>query len=237
MDIDVKDDGLLQWTEYLKTHIEPMTVTVKTPSGGLHYYFKYTGKKESDNYLISNYLTTKSKYKGYGLDIRNNGGYTVFPPSKIDKKEYKFKRNFEEYDVMDMPTELIYWLLDGTNFDKNNTSIIKNKTVKPIIEASNLIHNISDNELIKLIGKLDKKYCDNYTEWLMITTILKNLNKFDIWNEWSKKSDKYNQPNNFTIWNKNKGEININYLIYLLNEKTNVKNEPIDFYKPYVQIT
>jgi len=121
LDIDIKDDGLLQWNNYLKTHIEPLTVTVKTPSGGLHYYFKYTGKKDSDNYLISNYLTTKTKYKGFGLDIRNNGGYVVFPPSKIDKIEYQFIRNFEEYDVIDMPTELIYWLLDGTNFDKNKT--------------------------------------------------------------------------------------------------------------------
>jgi hypothetical protein len=238
LDIDIKDDGLSQWNNYLKTHIEPMTVTVKTPSGGLHYYFKYKRKKESDNYLISNYLTTKTKYKGFGLDIRNNGGYVVFPPSKIDNIEYKFIRNFDKYDVMDMPTELIYWLLDGTNFDKNNTSIIKHKTtVKPINEQSNIIHNISDDELIKLIGNLDDTYYDNYSKWLMITTVLKSLNKFDIWDEWSKNSRRYNQKNNYTIWNKNKGEINVNYLIHLQNENSDVKNEPIDFYKPYVQLT
>ena len=45
LDIDVQDDGLSQWNNYLKNHIEPMTVTVKTPSGGLHYYFKFKGKK------------------------------------------------------------------------------------------------------------------------------------------------------------------------------------------------
>jgi len=71
----------------------------------------------------------------------------------------------------------------------------------------------------------------------MVTTVLKNLNKFDIWNDWSKKSDKYNQKNNFIIWNKNNGGININYLIHLVNENCTVKNEHVDFYKPYIQIT
>ena len=73
LDIDLKDDGLKEWNKYIKQHGEPLTVTVKTPSGGLHYYFKFKETTVSDNYLISNYLTTKTKYKDFGLKKGKRG--------------------------------------------------------------------------------------------------------------------------------------------------------------------
>ena len=50
-------------------------------------------------------------------------------------------------------------------------------------------------------------------------------------------SVKYNQNCNISIWNSTKGTININYLIYLINDNNNDKLELIKFYKPYVDIT
>ena len=40
IDIDIKDDGLKEWQTYTAEFGEPITPTVKTPSGGYHYYFK-----------------------------------------------------------------------------------------------------------------------------------------------------------------------------------------------------
>ena len=242
LDIDVKDNGLSEWNNYLKTHVEPQTITVKTPSGGYHYYFNLKGKKESDNYLIDNYLKTKSKFRNYGLDIRANGGYVVFPPSQINNKAYEFVRNFDEYEHMDMPTDLIYWLLEDTLTDKQpdinqpNVKAITQPNIKHTIKA-NLIYNITDDQIVQLLGKLDKSYVNSYSKWLIITTILKSLNKFDIWNNWSKKGNNYDVNKNIIIWNNNKGNININYLIHLLNDNNETKLDLIQFYKPYEPLT
>jgi hypothetical protein len=46
-------------------------VEVKTPSGGSHFYFEYE----------SGFKTTAGKI-GHGLDVRNDGGYVVAPPSR-----------------------------------------------------------------------------------------------------------------------------------------------------------
>jgi hypothetical protein len=91
--------------------------------------------------------------------------------------------------------------------------------------------NITDEEIKKLLSLLPTKYNDNYNEWLKITTILKNENKFNLWDEWSKNSTNYNLENNIQIWNKNKGAIDINYLIFLVNFENKTKLKPIEKYK------
>ena len=55
------------------------TFTVKTQSGGYHLYFKYDAEiKQTQN-------------KALGVDIRNDGGYVVCPPSSINGKQYVIK--------------------------------------------------------------------------------------------------------------------------------------------------
>ena len=38
LDVDVKDDGLAELQDYIKNHGNINTDTVRTPSGGYHYY-------------------------------------------------------------------------------------------------------------------------------------------------------------------------------------------------------
>jgi len=57
------------------------------------------------------------------------------------------------------------------------------------------------------------------------------MNKYDIWNNWSKKSNKFDENNNIDIWNNNRGIIDINYLCYLLDKPL------IEKYKHYEAIT
>ena len=90
----------------MKEHGEPITLTVKTPAGGYHYYFKNTSEHE-----LIKYLTTRTKYRGVGIDIRNNGGYVVAPPS-IDNIAYEVVLNEAPSEI---PNTLLQWLLTGVN--------------------------------------------------------------------------------------------------------------------------
>ena len=52
--------------EYIKTVNDINTLTVKTPSGGVHYYFKYTNSNPDIQYLIDEFLTNRTKYRNKG---------------------------------------------------------------------------------------------------------------------------------------------------------------------------
>lgn len=55
---------------------------------------------------------------------------------------------------------------------------------------------ITDEEIMELLEMLPMNYCNDYAPWLKITTILKSLNKEEIWDTYSKKSHKYDEVNN-----------------------------------------
>ena len=82
---------------------------------------------------------------------------------------------------------------------------------------------------------LPKSFLNDYSEWLLVTTAMKNLNKYEVWNEWSNKSETYHN-NNRDIWNSNDGMIDINYLINVLNKNGN-KLDRIHKFKPYEPLT
>jgi predicted P-loop ATPase len=71
--ITVVDIDLVSWSGIgTDPKLFPATYTVRTPSGGFHKYYKYDER-----------ITQGScRFKKFpGLDIRNNGGYVVAPPS------------------------------------------------------------------------------------------------------------------------------------------------------------
>jgi len=91
-------------------------------------------------------------------------------------------------------------------------------------------------KLLELLTEKDEGYLENYSKWFIITIILKKLhtgreNDFKkVWREWSNKSKKYDMDNNKNIWNWIKPEeydVNINYIIAILNTNLNkdVKNK------------
>lgn len=71
-------DGLGNLKEFLDTYaIElPVTKVVKTPSGGLHYYFKLP-EQYNDTQFIQNHPQLE------GVDFQTHGRYVVAPPSKL----------------------------------------------------------------------------------------------------------------------------------------------------------
>ncbi len=100
VDIDVKEgDGLTEWFEALGEHADgeiPETFTVRTPSGGMHVYFRNTDE------TIKNSAKKHFKY----IDIRGagdkNGGLAFGPGSEIIGEEGRYEIT-NDADVAELP--------------------------------------------------------------------------------------------------------------------------------------
>jgi len=245
VDIDVKDEGIEEFDKYINEFGKLNTLIIKTPSSGFHYYFKYQHNDKECEFLINTYLTNKSKFRGKGIDIRSNGGYIVAPPSKINDKYYVLENDVE---ISQIPSTLINFLIGNT--DKKIIATIKTKNIKNNLSITNNNNNnnnnnkfnniyfycIDDELIIEILSKLEQKYLNNYSDWLKVLTVLKNLNKYDIFDNWSKLSKNYNKCENDYLWNYNLGILDINYLIFVLNKK-NFNYKYIEKYKLYEPIT
>ncbi len=101
IDIDKKDDvnGYQSLHELQKRHgaLEP-TLSINTPSGGCHYYFKGD-------------IKNSASVLGVGIDTRGEGGYVVAPGSVIGDKAYTILNNS---DIAKLPN----WIHIGKT-DKN----------------------------------------------------------------------------------------------------------------------
>ena len=83
LDIDILKDGenSKDGMEYFINNLQDIkTKVVRTPSGGIHMYFKYCDVK------------TTTKVQGYSIDVRADGACIVCPPTL----DYEFVNNYEE---------------------------------------------------------------------------------------------------------------------------------------------
>lgn len=206
LDVDVKDDGVGAMVQYFQEFEKFNTFTVRTPHGGYHYYFNYKSKDNNDNYLKNG-----TKFRGVGLDFKTEGGYVLAPGSCVDGKYYKV---INQTKIIDMPNDLLTWLL-AFKADTTKTKTEK-KEKKVIPNVDDHEYDITDEQFVNILNQLDQTYLNNYSDWLRVTTVCKHHDKFDIWDEWSKKSANYDKNKNMAIWNSNKGAIDINYLCYIL---------------------
>jgi len=223
LDIDVKDEGIEEFNKYIELYDKPETLIVHSANNGFHYYFTYEHSSESTKYLIENSLKNSTKYRGKGIDIRTNGGFIVAPNSSINGKQYKIINDIEPNEI---PETLILWLLEN----KNN--VIEGKINKKVKNTKHKITNTFNNEyiyditnetILTILKKLNNTWYEEYDKWLLILTILKSLDKFEIFDNFSKQSKKYNYENNLKLWNANTGCIDINYLILIINKEQKLK--------------
>ncbi len=97
----------------------PETPTVKTPHGGLHYYFKYPKDK-----VIKNYAGIRPK-----IDIRAEGGMVVIPPTKLADGGI-----YEWINDLDTPlAEIPDWLLDA--IEQSNSSLLAADILNGVSES------------------------------------------------------------------------------------------------------
>ena len=226
LDVDVKDNGIEEIQKYISQFGNIDTLTIKTPSGGTHYYFQYKCSNTDTNYLIEEYITNRTKYRGCGLDIRANGGYIKSPPSL----NYTIINNTTINEIND---SLLLWLLEDIEQYDNDVKQTKKTNSKASTKTTNK-YNIDEFKLKHILHSLHETYNDNYSKWLLILTVCKNisLNTFDtykIFDEYSQQNKtKYTKENNLNIWNKNLGHIDVNYLIKRINRETGANMKLIE---------
>jgi hypothetical protein len=229
IDIDNKDEGIEEFENYLKLFGKLDTLIVKSVNNGFHYYFTYKHSVDSATYLIKNSLTNSTKYRGKGIDVRTKGGYIVAPESSINNKKYTIINNVEPIEI---PETLLLWLLEGREYNnkinKKNKLTTKNtkkgKSVKKVntdinIFINNYCYDITDEKIKYILINLDASWYNAFEKWFIVLTVLKNLNKFEIFDEFSKKGNNYDYEKNLKMWNSNTGCIDINYLIIRLNQE------------------
>ena len=104
-------DGLGNLKEFLEMYdiTLPKTQVIKTPSGGLHYYFKLD-EKYNETQFIQNHSQLE------GVDFQVHGRYVVAAGSQIDGKYYEVVRDVE---IAELPEKWLEMFTDKTITKKN----------------------------------------------------------------------------------------------------------------------
>lgn len=119
----------------------------------------------------------------------------ITTPEKIKKKKQEKKEK-----------------VNNSKFEKKNDG-----TYEKFEKENDYVYMVDNIEIINMLNDLDDDYLNEFEPWLIITSVLKYHNLYDIWNEWSSKSEKYNEINNDLIYDYVKINIDINYIVAILN--------------------
>lgn len=246
--------GFEKMKKYIDEFGEFDTFTVKTPSGGIHYYFQYETKNKAINNLI-NQIPNATEFYGYGIDVRTEkktggaGGYVVGFGSKINGNEYTIINN---KPIAEMPENLAFWLLQGTpgnynneNNNKDDNLNKKNKTkqniTKKVIFNPKYKYDTTIDYVEKILNELPIEWTENRYNWLKVLTCLKNLNingveelfyKFSAKSNVEKHQTENAKQKNKEEWNKNNCLIDFNYIICVVNKLKKTSYPFIQKYKP-----
>ena len=156
IDVDVKNADGIATLERLERELGelPQTVMSETPSGGIHYYFKYVkGIRNRKNV-------------GEGIDIQADGTQTVEAPSQIDGNFYEWVNSPFEYEVEELPQKWKQYLCEEVDED---TLLLSNK---PFEAPSEVEEGGRNNTLASYVGSLLGKK-------LKKTTVLKKALKYN----------------------------------------------------------
>ena len=159
----------------------------------------------------------------------------VAPPSKVNSTGYEVIRTCK---INTIPSELIDWLIVGQDrAPTNQPNTVRSPETPNSYGSSDYEYLLDDSVVIDILNRLGDEYLDDYSKWITATSALKRHNKFKIWNDWSKRSSHYNCNKNITIWNYNKGNVDINLLVFLVQQKEGNKTlKFVETYKKYEPI-
>ena len=111
------------------------TPTVKTGSGGKHYYFKYTKElQQGANPTLK-------------IDIRNDGGYAIMPPSVSDKGKYEWVKEIFNTPLAEVPKSFIESYKKSTPKVKYNFQGVSEggRNQQAVVNAGKLIAKFRDD--------------------------------------------------------------------------------------------
>lgn len=145
LDVD-GDDGSDSLYGLEREHGElPSTLSIVTPRGGAHLYFKWPGLA----------VKTTAGVIAAGIDIRGDGGYALIPPSCTTRGTYVVDNEVP-------PAAMPAWLIEMTRAD--NLSAGSGTVTSPRVWTTMLRDGIPDGQrnasLARLTGHLFRKWLD-----------------------------------------------------------------------------
>jgi hypothetical protein len=82
-------------------------------------------------------------------------------------------------------------------------------------------YEVSDERITEILTRIMNEhptYFTDYNKWLILTTVMKTIDKFDIWDSFNKKFDGYDYRGNLKTWETIKINISVNFFCKLLGE-------------------
>ena len=146
---------------------------------GYHIYFKY----------IDSLPNTTNINDLEGIDIRNDGGLILAPPTQYkllsgNKAEYKFLGG----ELKEMPKFLLKQLIPVKK--------IKKEQIKKEKDKNEILYDLKQQEILKLINFLNSDRSENYDDWLKVGFVICNElkeNGRSIYHQFSSTSTKYSK--------------------------------------------
>ena len=175
---------------------------------GRHYFFK-----RNEGLDIYDGAT---QIKDLKLDFKTisrtgTGGLIAVCPSK----NKKWIRPLYNYDLIDMPDNLVKYIQDNTRPLSDFITPIQSTSYKIPKQ-----HDYSVDFIKKIVNILNVKRADDYGTWIKVCWALKGEdeddNLYDTWVEFSAKSDKYNEESVQNTWDKAKSKGEKTYNAYSL---------------------
>jgi len=195
-----KSDFKFDYKNHTIEELTKMTYSQKTASGGYHIVFQYEPDLKQKQSIKTNEICE--------VDTRSDNGYFLVSGSKIENKKYKVINNVQPCK---MPLQLKEFLLKN-GYGKTDNGKTDNKT------TNNKKENTKTNDKIKQSFNEDKNFyiIDSHLKFILqntkdifnniefwkYTSIMKYLNKKQIWDDFNKTQPKYNEANNNKIWDK-----------------------------------
>lgn len=172
--------------------------TVKSRRG-YHVYFKYDSRikkfemegvdTQTDNKLVFGENTPVMRYDGsvYSYKKINNGMITELPDVLLKM----CKMHNDEHELLEFTTDINY------------------------------VYDVTDDQIRDILDRLLahpelRSFFNRYDKWLILTTVMKTMDKFNIWDEYCRMGSGYNAAENLKTWRSINIKISINFFCKLL---------------------
>lgn len=172
------------------------TYTQSTPNGGIHLVFQH----HKDIQQTSN--------KGFKIDVRggSTNGQIILAGSTYNDKKYTI---LNDTDIKPIPIDLLEYLKTNIFKKAKQDKPIKHSTVNYTQGnySYKYTYNVPNEHIELILEKLnicDSSYYTDRSNWLILTSAMKQINHKTAWNKYSKLygGASYNNYNNFIEWDK-----------------------------------
>ena len=204
LNIDPSD---IKYTESIKNKEYSYHLTIPKLNADLPILKSLIESLKSTNEHLTQFID-ESVYK-------NNQLFRLPNQTNKDKIFSHVIKNGTEKDFI-----LDYIPIYSHNITINETQSDTSKKLKSENKSTVKIIKVEDTDLINMLNELDGDYLNTFNKWSIITNILKGIDKYDVWDNWSKQSTHYLKHVNDSIWRSNKIiRFNIAYLISITKYK------------------